>query len=262
MISFHRDIEHVGDARRYSDGFEPANIDEVDRIALGISRFPWSGIQWLGGRRAQRHFGRAAWCVLDFDDGALSLPQAVNIFSDSVHVIGTTRSHQKEKKGLPPCDRFRVLLKFEQPIEDLETYRATMAYYIDRHGADPSCVDGARFFWPCVEIVSMQADGFAQEICTPVAYEPRDYSVYREMKTMPRWIEGILKFGCGEGYRNTTCYKLGVHLTHCGFSTNEIVDLIAKSPIYLSLDEITRAVLNGARRGMEEMANGQATEES
>lgn len=255
MISFHRDIENIGNAKLYRERWVPANIDDPERIALGISRFPWSGIQWYRGHRLQKNFGRAAWCVLDFDDSELTLEQACKIFCDCMHVIGTTKSHQKAKNGVVR-DRFRVALRFEDPIEDLETYRASMRYYIAKYDADPVCVDGARFFWPCVEIKSF-GNGYTQEIVQPPPPKaPKDYSAYREEKALPHWIEGLLKYGCVDGARNTTCFKLGLYLVQCGFDEDEIVEMIMASPIPVGphvVEEVTVAVRNGAKVGREEM---------
>lgn len=255
MISFHRDTENLGNAKLYKSGWEPANLDEPERIALGVSRFPWSGIQWYRGERHQKNFGRAAWCVLDFDDSALTLEQACKIFCDSVHIIGTTKSHQIDKGGII-CDRFRVALKFHQPIEDLETYRATMRYYISKYDADPACVDGARFFWPCTAIISVNAEGYTQETILPTPREPVDYSAFRAEKDIPRWIQGLFLYGCPDLKRNTTCYRIGANLIQCGFSEDEIVDLIMASPIPIGPHvkaEVAKAVGNGAKAGREEM---------
>lgn len=55
--------------------------------------------------------------ILDIDDG-LTIEQAKQEFKDYKHLICTTKSHQKEKKGLT-CDRFRVILESDNvPIGD------------------------------------------------------------------------------------------------------------------------------------------------
>lgn len=47
--------------------------------------------------------------ILDIDDG-LTLSEAKEKFKDYKNIICTTKSHQKDKKGIV-CDRFRVILK-------------------------------------------------------------------------------------------------------------------------------------------------------
>ena len=49
--------------------------------------------------------------ILDIDDG-LTIEQAKQTFKDYKYFICTTKSHQKEKKGVT-CDRFRVILESE-----------------------------------------------------------------------------------------------------------------------------------------------------
>ena len=47
--------------------------------------------------------------VLDIDDG-LSIEESRNIFNGFQYLICTTKSHQKEKRGII-CDRYRIILK-------------------------------------------------------------------------------------------------------------------------------------------------------
>lgn len=268
MISFHRDLEHLGDASRYWQGFETVATTDISRIKKGASLYAWSAIVWGSGERHSSNFEIAHFCALDFDTPEFSLSQAIeNIFPDFAHIIGTTKSHQKEKvtksgRVLPPCDRFRVVIPFEKPISDYRSYRYTMQYYIDRYGADTSCKDGARFFWPS-PAVSANEDPEALKldvIDAPPEKEERDYSVYRAERFIPRWIEGLLKFGCPDGTRNTTCFKIGIYLTKCGYQEDEITSLIMASPIPIGPEvraEVAAAVANGAKVGREELKGGE-----
>ena len=47
--------------------------------------------------------------ILDIDDG-LSIAEAKNKFKRYAYLLCTTKSHQREKKGII-CDRFRLILK-------------------------------------------------------------------------------------------------------------------------------------------------------
>lgn len=56
--------------------------------------------------------------ILDIDDG-LSISEAMKIFRDFKYLICTTKSHQKDKKGIV-CDRFRIILEaVNVPIGDI-----------------------------------------------------------------------------------------------------------------------------------------------
>jgi hypothetical protein len=250
LISIHRDTEHFGDERRYYKDFEPVDFGgDLGALAIAVSRYAWSPSQWgEGGRRRQTNFIRAHYCVLDYD-GSLSLAQALRTFADCLHIIGTTRNHQKEKDGTPPQDRFRVLLKFERPIEDLMTFTANMRHWIGRFGADPACRDGARFYWPCVDIVSINSDGDVVEIVPPPVIENpgRRYEVVRRAQVIPAYLQPILNQGAPQGTRNATCFRLGAELTRCGFSSDRVFEIVESSPMSLPLDELRRAVANGIK---------------
>lgn len=257
MISLHRDTRNFGDESRYYKDFEPVDFgDDLASIARVISTYVWSPNQWLdGGRRREASWTRALYCVLDFDDGDVTIEQAKRTFADCIHIIGTTRSHQKPKGDFPACDRFRVVLKFERPIENLREFRASMGYWIGRFGSDSQCIDGARFYWPCEKIISICGDGDTVEVVEPPPPAPTpDYSAYRLEKAIPAWARGVLLLGAPRGRRNSTCYRLGVYLSQCGFCTEEILHLISHSPIDLPDDEAARAVTNGAKLGRQIMA--------
>ncbi len=252
MISFHTDTANIGKEWAYAHDFRWAPVSDFSRLANGISTYAWGPCRWAHGHRHGLNFLEAHLFGLDFDNGAMTLEDAANVFCDSTHIIGTTKSHGVEKNGRI-CDRFRVILKFERPLSDPDVYRATVAHYINKYDCDPACKDAGRFFWPCREIVSVVADGYAQELKAPVPRPVVDYSIYREFKQMPRWIEGVIKFGAPPGKRNTTCMKVGKYLTLCGFAPEEIVALIRTSPIDLAIEEIEAAVRNGVEYGKAEL---------
>ena len=62
-----------------------------------IESHVWSPIIWKDGYRAKKNFTSARLLVLDFDDGNLTLEQAIEKFEPYIHIIGTTKSHQIEK---------------------------------------------------------------------------------------------------------------------------------------------------------------------
>lgn len=255
MISVHYDTSHI--TSRYGNDWLPgaANLD-FDQVPGIMTEWCWSPVQWTGGIRHQKHFNRAFFIALDFDDGEMSLAEAINTWCDCIHVIGTTRSHQVAKKEAPACDRFRVLLKLDRVVEDVESYRATVSHYVRIYGSDRACVDGARFFFPCKTIASLSAEGYTQEVLPPKPRVVKDYSFYREFKSVPRWIQGVLKFGVPIGQRNSMCFKIGKHLYLCGFDPREIIIMIHQSPIDIDITEIERAVKNGVVAAKKEQEDG------
>ena len=254
MISLHRDTENLGDETRYYKNFEPVDLkDDIATIARLIATYVWSPNQWLdGGRRRQSSWTRAQYCVLDFDDGAVTLDQAKRMFADCWHILGTTRSHQRPKGSMPACDRFRAVLRFERPIEDLAEFRTSQAFWVRRFGSDEACVDGARFYWPCLSIVSTQPEGDSLEVIAPLPRPQRDYTLTRKVKMIPRYLHPVLMKGPQEGERNSVCFRLGAELTRCGFDADRVLQIVESAPISLSLEEIRRAVSNGIKAAVAE----------
>jgi len=226
-----------------------------------MTRFTWSPIIFDGGIREQARFLRADWCALDFDDGEMTLDRAVNnVFADCIRVIGTTKSHQKLKAGVR-ADRFRVLLKFERPITSLDEYRATMVHYIEHHGADPACKDGARFFWPCQEIVDISTEGYTQEI---FAAPPRPVwtpkPCYRELGVIRRRSTEALRSVFPRGEKNNRCFMIAKDMFDAGFEFDEILECIIKSPTYkgVSSRELIEEISQCIRSGIKSIKEGRA----
>lgn len=218
MISYL--LEKTADAR-VARGFRRAYVKDLDRVAICMLNHIWSPCVWREGYRRQDHFEGALFCVLDFDDGELSLAQAQKSYCDMRGIIGTTRNHQQVKDGVK-CDRFRVLLEFEEPILDLRTYRYNMAMILKGTSADKKCKDGARFFYPCKEIVSIMKDGYYHDVIDVVPPEFENFDLPETYQYLP---EGFIptsilrkfKHAYRTGNRNNAiygfakdCWKLGV----------------------------------------------------
>lgn len=254
MISFHPVKDMVGAA--YANGFKVADTNSVMRLSRAIEGWVWSPCIWRDGVRRQDHFLRADWCVLDFDDGEMSLREACDTFCDMVHIIGTTKSHQKEKGG-PPCDRFRVLLKWERPVTDLRDYRFNMKKILSRYPADPAPKDGARFFFPCTMVVQASSEGYTEGLLpTPENFERPNLErlkAYGQAGILPPRVRDRLVNVVPEGARNTTWYCLAKDMVRCGLDEIGIVDMIVSSKTYEGrvgpslLHEIAQCVRNGAK---------------
>lgn len=246
-------------AAHYTRGFKVADTDDPARLAKGISSLVWSPCVWLQGHRTQLNFEFADWCVLDFDNGELTLEQAIQNFCDCVHVIGTTRNHQRVKGGKPAVDRFRVMLKFDERIDNLRLYRYQM-FVASRHWpCDPACKDGARFFFPCTDIVSVSADGYTHEIDQdiPESFDRAPPSVRRDIAAgvVPRSVQRSLNCVIPVGERNTAVYGIAKDLRRCGFEAGTILHMILKSATYREtivspklLKEINETVASACRK--------------
>lgn len=251
MISFHLNtsdfqFHHIYCYFREAD--DKGNPDFIGRV---ITKCVNSPIVWNNGRRRSKDFQYADWLVLDFDDG-LPLEEALELFKNYTHVIGTTKSHKKPKgKDNKICDRYRVWLKLSRRCENLDDYTYTIKKLAVKYGADCQAIDGARKFLPCREIISVHK-GSLLEIEKKVDYKPvrqfRDDSLPHRF--VPSFIRQMLDVGVAEGSRNYACYTVSKYLSKNGYSEDEIFDLIMNSPIpagSASPREVRSAVRNGLR---------------
>lgn len=261
MISYHLDPP-LSVASGYASGFKIADINDVDRLARGISSYVWSPCIWQDGRRRQENFLRADWCVLDFDSPEMSLDQACRIFCDTVHIVGTTRNHQKEKHGVT-CDRFRVMIRFSTSITALADYRHTMATVLERYPADPAPKDGARFFYPCTRIVSSASEGFTEPVLVAptrdeLAAAARHFNrqaQHRRYGTLPPWVKDFLVKGklCKSQGRSNSVYAVARAMAELGRPLEEVLSRIAAAPIdrrEFEDSELLAAAKNGFKKGM------------
>lgn len=257
MISYHPskvDPERPG---RYFAGFRSTHLTEPERLAKCMAGYVWSPCVWRWGKRKQSNFIGALWCVMDFDDGDMSLDQAVRTWQDMTHVIGTTKSHQQLKNG-HVCDRFRVAIRWKDPITDLRRYRYNMVKFTNKYPCDTSCRDAARFFFPCKEIVSV-GEGFAEDVTmeVPERFEKPDLEMYRafaEAHITPLHIMHTLKNKPPPGKRNVTVYGLGKDLARLGKTLAECVAIIEQfQTVNLSEDDYYNTLISGHKAGQEEM---------
>lgn len=251
MISWHPENERWALARNW----RTSSLTDLVRISRGIQKFAWSPIIWRDGTRKEDNFLECRYGVLDFDDGALSVAQAIKNFCDINHIIGTTRHHGREKDGKPACDRFRLLFEFPEPIRDKRTYRWQMKRMVEIFDSDRACVDAARFFWPCREILSVVTDGdqfdlfpVPEDFENPnvIAARSRQQEIlWREQRSLGRHVDRFLRDGTpfGEG-RNQSCYVSALAMRKLGISQSEALSLIEAAPF--ARDDFTEKELRAA----------------
>lgn len=267
MISYHaappppREKKNEA-AHIFTRGFRTVDTNDPERIARGLTTTVVAPGIFKDGHRHEKNWLYSDWICLDFDDGEMTVRQAVeNVFCDWTHIIGVTMSHQL---GPAPRDKFRVLIPLEHRIDELSLYRHQLATAMKRWPCDPQCKDGARFFYPCREVVSVNI-GEPWEINIDVPPEPKHVArsaVRASNHVIAPWALHALKTPWPERTRNNTCYRIGAALGIHGFPVSDIVAFILKSPTYAGkslpktlTDEISRAVENGVNRALRDLAN-------
>lgn len=262
LISRHSDRKNIRVKKNlYAKGFEPFCPDSLDSIALTIERFAWSPCRFHDGHRKTTHFADANLLALDFDNGLLPLAQACNVFSDCQHVIGTTFNHQQNKGGIV-CDRFRVVLVLDRVVTEAAEYAATAKYYAERYDADLKAVDAARFFWPCPQIVSVNADpdDYRFDVIKPRKDERVAPLRYGQQGVIRRRTQLALRGFVPVGERNTFCFSIAKDLRDAGFGFDDIYARIIASPTYCGgvTYEVERDISDSIRSGIKSVDQGKA----
>lgn len=131
-----------------SHGFNKQEIkwdDLLDVVTMGKAYAPAGFID--GHRKNENYLGDTNVVFLDIDDG-MTFIEAQTVFKDLQCFIFTTRSHQKDKKG-KVCDRFRVAIKLDKPINlPVIDYKIAMQSIFDFFGnVDRATKDPARFYF-------------------------------------------------------------------------------------------------------------------
>ncbi len=251
MISYHP--LHPGNDKSKKDcygwGFKVADTDDIYR----------------DGRRNEVSWLHSDWIVLDFDSGEMTLAQAVNAFCDVRHVISTSMNHQRDKgDGLGSPDRFRISLCIKR-IDDLAIYRNNLRQMVDKYPCDTRCKDGARFFFPSREIVSINDEDelWDLDLSPPPAPKFAEIQAARAViLSMPAKTRHLLKHSIWpDNTKNDTCFQLGCQLGPLGYSAKDICHHIYASPTYRDAKitdalarEIYQAVSNGIERAFRDLA--------
>ena len=77
MISYHPNAPDTATPWKYKSDYKTVNTQDVHRIAKGMSHCVWSPIIWKEGERLQKNFLSCEWAALDFDNGEMSLEEAI-----------------------------------------------------------------------------------------------------------------------------------------------------------------------------------------
>jgi hypothetical protein len=247
MISYHVGQRHE-EHWRFTKGWQVTNVENARDVARVILRYSNSAITWKHGERATKNFQGAGWAVLDVDSGA-TIQDAAALYGEYEHVIGTTRSHMKQKGNDKPRDRFRVWVRLDQVCTDPNDYRETVRQLGIKLSADPQACDAARKFLPCTKIVSGRVDGLTAPISKfskPVVVTPQGVANMRQ-NFIPAFIREWLTVGAPEGSRNGCVFKTGYYLGRNGFNLDEILSTALHSNLAngISQGELTYTLRRG-----------------
>ena len=238
-------------ARQAHENFKLFTTNHFQELKPIIESYIWSPIIFDGGKRKQENFMYAQIMALDFD-GTLQIRDAMQMFDGYTTMIGLTKSHTTEK------NKFRVLIPFSEPLDRLYEYRRVMGYLTKKYRSDRSCIDGARFYFPCKKVVQYRTCRETMKICFPKTSRPtnKKHSFNYDGKVLPKhirlFVERGITFGVG---RNQSAFVSGFHLARCGLGKSDSVSMIEKGAgIYICDDdfpkrELLTATTNGWKAG-------------
>ena len=228
-------------------------------VDLVKSRFNYSAGTFKDNyRNADNYLNYTDLIILDIDDGK-SIDEAMIIFEPFDYIIATTKSHQKEKNG-KICDRFRVILPTEKPINLNKTDYSKMMNEVfkDYPFVDTVCKDSSRFYFPAKNSTIITHSGFTNfewETYHKRALEndliQRD-ALRRKQQLNEAFNNKSFEYGSGEkidyirtilktekllklikydekyvsGQRNKTLYSYGRYFLDLGFGNEEVKDIL------------------------------------
>lgn len=209
--------------------YRTLQISSLKDALQKLTTTSWSGIIWKDGRPKESNFLSADFCVLDFDDGVTTLEKASILFHNFAHIIGVTKSHQKEKNG-KTCDRFRVAIPFESTIFTVSKYRWNMKKYTEKYQSDMACVDGARTFLPCTKIITVKEMGDKLPCYDAPKNKPKPLDLERYKATpVSNFVASLMRYGPGEGSRNRDCFKAALELWRKDYDETSIKRIVFNS---------------------------------
>lgn len=151
----------VSISEHITENFKSYVIPFNKMVDLVKSKFNYSAGTFKDNyRNADNYLNYSDLIILDVDDGK-SIDEARIIFEPFDYIIATTKSHQKEKNG-KICDRFRVILPTEKPINLNKTDYSKMMNEVfkDYPFVDTVCKDSSRFYFPAKNSTIITHSGF------------------------------------------------------------------------------------------------------
>lgn len=232
--------------------------DALPQFMLDI---PWGAMQFRENHRLIKNFEASQIVGFDFDNGLQTLDGIIEILNCAelpCHV-GVTKSHRKPKGADNlVADRFRVALLMESVTNDADLYRQQLLNFRNiwstngRCWFDNSCVDPARLFYPCTEIVYSQSGSPLQWVVkkTPIKQDKK-VTPTRDFKNVPNWVYRRVKIGPEDKSRHSIAYSAAAELSKHGFELDEVVSFLMSGYLPSGIGEydVREAAWYGFNRG-------------
>lgn len=253
----------------------PVPITGYNSLKRLVLNETWSPIIYHQNYRCKSNFKFADFLGVDIDDG-MPIAEAADLIKswECAAIIGTTKSHQKEKNGTV-CDRYRIVFPMFSRCESIDEFEFNTALYVKVFGGDTNAKDGARLFFQCYEIYLEQhkdrmdwqplpVDFYENKKLAQEIHKVRTVTLAAN-KDLPRWVAQRIETGVpaggddGRQGRKSMCYAIGRSLAEIGYSLDEIVSLVCSGPLSeIGVDNVRKHVWNGFKKGKSSADDGGA----
>lgn len=247
-----------GTEAEYAKGYWIRHAVSLSEFSRTLLTNAWVAGVFRDGIKRNANFMYADLLGFDFDSPKFTLDDALKYFAPYAHVIGTTKSHQKEKAGAAPCDRFRVAVQWESRVTDPLTYAWNAKRLGEPLFADPMGFRASQYMKPCAKIISIQEVGLRFGVFPPPPKPVYAPSPYQGSRQIPPEVSASLAFGVPNTCRHEVILKSATKLALCGFTLSETVDLIMNSALKGSKDA-ERTARDGWEYGASKNSHHQAT---
>lgn len=234
--------------------FKTVEITYLIQLSNIIMKYVWSPIVWRNGERLRKNFISCDYLVLDFDSGATALEIRDWCRKlDLAYFIGATKSHGIAKDEKPPCDRFRLVIPAKGSAESHFQLTQNIAYLKSLLPIDSQCKDGARYFYPCREVLfSGPGKQWSWRPYRPPSEKAIEYKrSFSSARLLSNYAKRLINKPITHGERNCTFFKIGAEFTRCGYSEADIIALADDVEYELSGDfskeERNECIRNGIK---------------
>lgn len=226
-------------------------VVSVNDLASTITAQHYSGSLFKDNYCNTFNFISTEFIILDYDnkpnEPQLSLDDARAKFSTYKHIIATTKSHQIEKSGSPPADRYRVVLFLSTTITDGETFAATWHAVRDMFpGCDESAKDPSRRLFSSVNVISVNDSGqLIQPVETAVKAPKKEFVQLPEgvKGKLARDVKDFMLEGIEHGW-NDMLYKAAKDHQQNNYSKEEFIERATRITGHLDRKDTINHVVN------------------
>lgn len=236
------------DASKYN--YFQESICKTDQcVATAINQHVWSPCIWTDGKRKKKNFLYSDLVAFDFDSGVWTLDDCIDFVSNIAAtwaIIGTTKSHQRDKNGIT-CDRFRLVMRWATRIHDRNQYEQNVSRITRALPADKSTVDAGRLFYPCVNIVYSQTGLAVKALPYTEPVRQGAAKTYFNRDNVPPWMVRELDDGVTAN-RHSTAFRFALHLKDRGLDEYRAFDIL--SNISIGESELKRTIRNAFKHNL------------